>query len=90
MVITREIVIENQKGLHARPSSAFAKVANQFDSSITVASEKSLPVDGKSIMGLMTLAAGKGTLLIIEIKGDDAKEAIDAIHSLIERKFNEV
>ena len=90
MIISREIVIENQKGLHARPSSAFVKVANLFDSKINVSTKEKFPVDGKSIMILMTLAAGKGTALIIEINGDDAEEAIDAIHDLIRRKFNEV
>jgi len=89
LVVIREIVIENQKGLHARPSSAFARVASQFDSSISVSTEEGFPVDGRSIMGLMTLTAGKGTILTIEIKGPDAQEAIDAIHALIKRKFNE-
>lgn len=87
-VIVRELVIENQSGLHARPASAFVKTANQYRAQIKVTKGED-SVNGKSIMGLMTLAAAKGTRLVVETSGDDAEEAADAIQTLVESKFNE-
>ena len=87
-VIVYELVIENQSGLHARPAAAFVKMANNFRSEITVTKDGD-SVNGKSIMGLLTLAAARGTKLVIEIEGDDAIEAVDAIQSLVEGNFNE-
>ena len=86
--IVRELIISNQSGLHARPAAAFVKMANTFQADITVTKDGD-SVNGKSIMGLMTLAAAKGTRLIIETNGDDAESAADAIQSLIEGKFGE-
>jgi phosphocarrier protein len=87
-VIVYELVIENQSGLHARPAAAFVKMANNFRAEITVTKDDD-SVNGKSIMGLLTLAAARGTKLVIEIEGDDAIEAVDAIQSLVEGNFNE-
>ena len=87
-VIVYELVIENQSGLHARPAAAFVKMANNFRAEITVTKDGD-SVNGKSIMGLLTLAAARGTKLVIEAEGDDATEAIDAIQSLVEGNFNE-
>ena len=87
-VIVYELVIENQSGLHARPAAAFVKMANNFRSEITVTKDGD-SVNGKSIMGLLTLAAARGTKLVIEVEGDDATEAVDAIQSLVEGNFNE-
>jgi len=87
-VVVRELVIENQSGLHARPASAFVKTANQYDAQITVTKGDD-SVNGKSIMGLMTLAAAKGTRLVVETSGEDAEQAADAIQTLVESKFNE-
>ena len=87
-VIVYELVIENQSGLHARPAAAFVKMANKFRAEITVTKDDD-SVNGKSIMGLLTLAAARGTKLVIEIEGDDAIEAADAIQSLVEGNFNE-
>ena len=86
--VVRELIISNQSGLHARPAAAFVKMANKFQAEITV-TKNGDSVNGKSIMGLMTLAAAKGTRLVIETYGDDAKGAADAIQSLIEGKFDE-
>ena len=86
--VVRELIISNQSGLHARPAAAFVKMANKFQAEITV-TKNGDSVNGKSIMGLMTLAAAKGTRLVIETNGDDAKGAADAIQSLIEGKFDE-
>ena len=87
-VIVYELVIENQSGLHARPAAAFVKMANNFRAEITVTKDDD-SVNGKSIMGLLTLAAARGTKLVIEIEGEDAIEAVDAIQSLVEGNFNE-
>jgi phosphocarrier protein len=84
-----ELVVENQSGLHARPAAAFVKTANSFRAEIIVTKDGD-SVNGKSIMGLMTLAAARGSKLIIEANGDDAIEAVNAIQSLAEDSFNEV
>ena len=87
-IVVYELVIEHQSGLHARPAAAFVKTANYFRAEITVTKDGA-SVNGKSIMGLLTLAAARGTKLVIEIEGDDATEAVDAIRSLVEGNFNE-
>ena len=86
--VVRELVIQNQTGLHARPAAAFVRTANTFSSEIIVTKGED-SVNGKSIMGLMTLAAGQGTTLVVEAQGDDAEKAADAIQTLVESKFNE-
>ena len=86
--VIRELVVLNQTGLHARPAAAFVRTANNFRSEITVTKGVD-SVDGKSIMGLMTLAAAHGTTLIVEAIGEDAVKAADAIQTLVESKFNE-
>ena len=87
-VIVYELVIENQSGLHARPAAAVVKTVNNYRAEITVTKDGD-SVNGKSIMGLLTLAAARGTKLVIEVEGDDATEAVDAIQSLVEGNFNE-
>ena len=87
-IVVYELVIENQSGLHARPAAAFVKTANRFRAEITVTKDGD-SVNGKSIMGLLTLAAARGTKLVIEAEGEDATEAVDAIQSLVEGNFNE-
>ena len=87
-VVVFELVIENQIGLHARPAAKFVKTVEKFRAEITVTKDGD-KVNGKSIIGLLTLAAGRGTKLVIEAEGDDATEAVDAIQSLVEGNFNE-
>ena len=87
-IVVFELVIENQIGLHARPAAKFVKTVEKFRAEITVTKDSD-KVNGKSIIGLLTLAAGRGTKLVIEAEGDDATEAIDAIQSLVEGNFNE-
>ena len=87
-IVVCELVIENQIGLHARPAAKFVKTVEKFRAEITVTKDGD-KVNGKSIIGLLTLAAGRGTKLIIEANGDDATEAVDAIQSLAEDNFNE-
>ena len=85
---TREFTITNKLGIHARPAAQFVKTASQFACDIQVEKDDE-QADGKSIMGLMMLAAGNGSVLIVTAEGDDADEALDAIGALIERNFEE-
>jgi phosphocarrier protein HPr len=87
-VIQSQITIINKLGLHARAAAKFVSCAAAFSSAIRVGKEGSL-VDGKSIMSVMMLAAGKGTLLDIEISGDDEAAALEAIETLIKNRFDE-
>ena len=80
--------IVNRLGLHARPAAEFVKVANRFRSQIAVRKDE-LEVNGKSIMGMMMLAAECGSALLIRADGDDAQEAVDALLALVARGFGE-
>jgi len=84
----RQFAIKNELGLHARAAAAFVKIANRYRSDIMV-SKESVRVNGKSIMGVLMLAAAKGMLIEIEASGDDAPEALEALGKLIEEKFGE-
>ena len=84
----KEVTVLNALGLHARPASMIAKCASQFSSEIMI--DKSGEIaNGKSILGIMTLSAGKGTTLIISAEGDDAEDALNAIYNLFQTKFDE-
>jgi len=87
-VISRTLVILNQRGLHARAAAKFVKVAGQFEAEVTVI-KGDMSVVGTSIMGLMMLAAGPGTEIELQAKGHDAFAAIAALAELIGRKFDE-
>ena len=94
--VTRDIIIQNSLGLHARPAMQFVDVANQFHAAITVHKEGSADgsveaatVDGKSVMSMITLEATQGTALRIEAEGDDAEEAVEQLARLVESKFGE-
>ncbi len=89
MLTERRIKITNPNGLHARPATNFAKVASKFTSEIHVGSEGKETVSGKSVIDLLTLGAKNGTELLITAKGEDGKEALDAIENLIKGRFNE-
>jgi len=80
--------ILNDTGLHARPAAEFVKVASRFKSSILV-SKNDRQVNGKSIMGVITLAAEKDSELTIEAKGEDAEQALQALARLVNNHFNE-
>src|SRR5277367_2705985 len=86
--VDRELVVLNKLGIHARPAALFVKVANRFGCDVLVEKEGE-KVNGKSIMGLMMLAAGPGTKLLISCEGEDCHAALDAIEELIKRKFDE-
>jgi len=85
-VVIREVVIPSEPGLHARPASVFVKLASRFESEIWVGYSGDR-VNGKSIIGLLTLAAGKGVKLSIEAEGRDARAAVDALVLLVEDDF---
>jgi phosphocarrier protein HPr len=86
--IEREFVISNQYGIHARPAALFVKAANRFDADVTV-EKNGNRVSGKSIMGLMTLEAARGTRIRIIIEGPEAAQAMDELQALIEGGFDE-
>ncbi len=86
--VAREFTILNRLGLHARPSAMFVKVCSRFKSEIWVEKDGER-VNGKSIMGLMMLAAGHGSKLVITCEGSDADRAVAEIEEVIRRKFDE-
>jgi len=86
--ITKELVIVNKLGIHARPAALFVKTANRFACDILVEKDGE-KINGKSIMGLMMLAAGPGSRLLIHAQGADALPAIAELEALIRRKFDE-
>ena len=87
-VVSQSVKIQNLKGLHARATSAFVKVADSFESEITVKKQE-LTVNGKSIMGLLMLGAPLGETIVISADGIDAEDAIDALTQLVNNKFGE-
>lgn len=86
--ITKELVVTNKLGIHARPAAMFVKTANKFDCNIYVEKDGER-VNGKSIMGLMMLAAGPGSRLLVFAEGEDAAKAVLELEALIKRKFDE-
>jgi phosphocarrier protein HPr len=86
--IVREVPITNKRGLHARASAKFVQMAERFKADITV-TRNNETVGGSSIMGLMMLAAGPGTSVIVSATGPEAREAVDALTALITDKFGE-
>ena len=86
--ITRQLTVINKLGIHARPAAMFVKIANRFECQIFVEKDGET-VNGKSIMGLMMLAAAKGSTVEISASGTQAQEAFDAVMKLIADKFDE-
>lgn len=86
--LEQDITILNKLGLHARPAALFVQLANKFQSDISVIKDRE-EVNGKSIMGIMMLAAGQGSVLKIRASGADAEEAVKAIAELVETNFGE-
>jgi phosphocarrier protein len=84
----RSVEIVNKRGLHARASAKFVKLATEFDAEVRV-SRDGQTVDARSIMGLMMLAAGPGCCIEIEAEGPDADDALDALVDLVTRRFDE-
>ena len=87
--IEREVEIVNRTGMHARPAAEFVKVAGRFASNIRV-EKGGLEVNGKSIMGVLMLAAEHGSRLRLTAEGDDAADAVDALAALVVGGFEEL
>jgi len=87
-LFTKELTVVNKQGIHARPAAMFVKTANRFACDIFVEKDGE-KINGKSIMGLMMLAAGPGSKITIHANGDDGLQAIAEIESLLKRKFDE-
>jgi len=80
--VKKKIIIKNKSGLHARPAALFVQLANKFDATITLKKGKQ-SVNGKSIMGVLMLAAGKGSQVEIEAEGEDAEQAVLELEELV-------
>ena len=85
---TKDLTIENRNGLHARPAALFVKTSSRFRSEVWVEKDGER-VNGKSIMGLMMLAAGKGSVLRVTAEGDDATTVMTELEQLIRTRFGE-
>ena len=86
--MTKDFLVSNKLGIHARPAAMFVKTANRFSCDIFVEKDGE-KVNGKSIMGLMMLAAGPGSKLTLYVRGDAAHQAIIELEALVARKFDE-
>ena len=86
--LEKEITIVNRLGLHARPAAMFVRIASRYRSEVWVEKEGE-QINGKSIMGLMMLAAGQGSKLTIRCEGPDADKVMEELEQLIQQKFNE-
>ena len=88
MMAEQSVQIRNKNGLHARPAAEIVKAASKFSADITI-SRDDIEVNGKSIMGVMMLAAECGATITLRASGPDADDAIAAIASIVARKFGE-
>ena len=88
-LVTRDVEIKNKLGLHARAAAKLVHTAARFKSDIKIRKGDE-EVDGKSILGILLLAAGRGSVITLKADGEDEREALDAIEKLIEAKFDEV
>ena len=88
MEASSEVQIVNKYGLHARPAAELVKLANRFASDVWIRKDEG-EVSGKSIMGVMMLAAECGSTVEIRAKGDDSKAAVDALAQLVQNRFGE-
>ncbi|OGX29454.1 MAG: hypothetical protein A3F87_01460 [Omnitrophica WOR_2 bacterium RIFCSPLOWO2_12_FULL_51_24] len=84
----KRITIKNKSGLHARPAAIFVQVANKYDSEIIVKKGK-LEINGKSIMGILMLAAGKGSQVTLKVDGEDAEKAMAELEQVLAGELEE-
>jgi phosphocarrier protein len=84
----KKVTIKNKLGLHARAASAFVKLSSKFNSEVTLQKDGQV-INGKSILGIMTLAAGKGSKLVLRAEGADADQAMSELTGLIDDGFGE-
>jgi phosphocarrier protein HPr len=87
-MIEENITIINRLGLHARAAAKFVKLANRFESSVKIVKD-GISIDGKSILGILTLAAVQGSKITLKISGKDEASAMKALMTLVENRFNE-
>jgi phosphocarrier protein HPr len=87
--VVKDLKILNELGLHARAASALANLASKFRSEISILKD-GIEVNGKSIMGILMLAAPRGSVITVSAEGDDANEALKAIEDLVRRRFGEI
>ena len=88
MKITKRLEIKNRLGLHARAAALLVQTVSRFSSEVKISKDGQI-VDGKSIIGLLTLGAAKGSRVRVEAKGNDAEESLKAIEELFKQKFDE-
>ncbi|HEX4386489.1 MAG TPA: HPr family phosphocarrier protein [Myxococcales bacterium] len=86
--IEKSCTVRNKMGLHARPAALIVQTANKFPCEVTLVKDGQ-NVNGKSIMGVLMLAAAKGTVILVRAEGDEAQACADAIGELFEKGFNE-
>lgn len=87
-MIRRELTVSNRLGLHARAAAKLVQLANLFRSQVTLSTDQ-MSADAKSILGVLTLAAGQNTELVVEVHGPDEEEAMAKIEALFHQKFGE-
>ena len=87
-MIEREIAIQNRLGLHARAAAKFVQTASRFKSAVKIR-KNGEEVDGKSILGILLLAASQGTTIVVAVDGEDERDAFAAVEELITRRFDE-
>jgi len=87
--VTKKLEIKNKLGLHARAAALLVQTVNKFEAQVSF-SKDGQTTDGRSIMGVLTLAATQGSKIQVEASGEDAERAVRAIEKLIDRKFNEL
>ncbi len=87
-MLKKKVVIRNKLGLHARAAVKFVNLANRFSSSVKIEKDGN-EIDGKSILGILTLAAVQGAQITIKVSGDDEQNALEALVGLINDKFQE-
>lgn len=88
-MIARDLEIKNKLGLHARAAAKLVHIASRYKSDIKIRKGDE-EVDGKSILGILLLAAGRGSMVTIRADGEDERAALDAVENLIDAKFDEV
>ncbi|MFA5530596.1 MAG: HPr family phosphocarrier protein [Thiohalomonadaceae bacterium] len=87
-MLSKEVTIVNKLGLHARAAAKFVSLASRFKSEVHVARD-GRRVNGKSIMGVMMLAAARGTTVVLDVEGEDEQQALNELEELIEQRFGE-
>ncbi|MBN2120449.1 MAG: HPr family phosphocarrier protein [Candidatus Omnitrophica bacterium] len=83
--VEKEILIKNSQGLHARPAALFVQTASKFDSSVRISKDAEV-IDGKSIMGILSLGAECGNKIILTVEGEDAEEAFAELEAILSRQ----